>query len=149
MSIADNIKHIASSATDPEEAKKELAQKFNRGSLRLMESFLKRVENGEVEIDTVRDYQGLYNMFLSVNEISLDGSNKGGGIPELSVPQKLSLEEHLKVTKKNVTDEHGNVHQESSVSLDDLSGLSVQKVNDLLEDRGKTINQDNIDKANE
>jgi hypothetical protein len=149
LGVASNIKALTEEQESNKKAKKKLAQNFNKGAMRLMEGFLKKVDDGTFTVDTVRDYKDLYNMFLDINEISVNSEESSGKIPALTVNQELSLEKHVKVHRKNTTDIQGNIHEEKVINVEDIDSLTKDDVNSLLKDRGESINQDNLDDYNE
>lgn len=148
MGIANNVRGMVQDQEDSEESKKRLTRDFNTGALKLMNGFLNKVESGQFTVDTVKDYKDLYNMFLELNNVNF-GDDASGGIPALSVNQALSLEQHVEVKSKNVTDERGKVSEEKYIDVDDLDKLNVDDINDTLAGLGEAINKDNLEAYNE
>jgi len=148
MGVSDNIRGMVDDQATMEEDKKQLSRDFNKGAMNLMNTFLKRVENGSFSLDSVKDYKDLYGMYVELNEINF-GEETSGGIPELSTNQALALEKHVLVKSRNVADERGNIKEEKYIDMDALDEMGVDDVNDTIKSLGEALNKDNLEAYNE
>lgn len=148
MGVSDNIRGMVDDQATMEEDKKQLSRDFNKGAMNLMNTFLKRVENGSFSLDSVKDYKDLYGMYVELNEINF-GEETSGGIPELSTNQALALEKHVLVKSRNVADERGNIKEEKYIDIDALDEMGVDDVNDTIKSLGEALNKDNLEAYNE
>ena len=143
MASADSIRDNLDRVKNEAHAKQEVAKAFNVSAKKLIDKFMDRVTNGDIELDSVQDMSKIYGIWKDINDLDIDGNSGTGTIPELNMAEEGSIESRLNVVKTTAVDMDGQTSVKKEVNLEDLANLSVEDVNQLLNDRGKVLNDEN------
>lgn len=143
MASADSIRDNLDRVKNEAHAKQEVAKAFNVSAKKLIDKFMDRVTNGDIELDSVQDMSKIYGIWKDINDLDIDGNSGTGAIPELNMAEEGSIESRLNVVKTTAVDMDGQTSIKKEVNLEDLANLSVEDVNQLLNDRGKVLNDEN------
>lgn len=143
MASADSIRDNLDRVKNEAHAKQEVAKAFNVSAKKLIDKFMDRVTNGDIELDSVQDMSKIYGIWKDINDLDIDGNSGTGAIPELNMAEEGSIESRLNVVKTTAVDMDGQTSVKKEVNLEDLANLSVEDVNQLLNDRGKVLNDEN------
>lgn len=109
-----------------------------------MNEFLNEVEMGHIKLSNINDYSQLYKMFTEVNDLTTGADKSGTGAPpELSDPEKDSIEKHLSTVNKRVKDATGKEHDETLIKASDIANLKAKQVDQIASDRSQAINNVN------
>lgn len=143
MASADSIRDNLDRVKNEAHAKQEVAKAFNVSAKKLIDKFMDRVTNGDIELDSVQDMSKIYGIWKDINDLDIDGNSGTGAIPELNMAEEGSIESRLNVVKTTAVDMDGQTSVKKEVNLEDLANLSVEDVNQLMNDRGKVLNDEN------
>ena len=143
MASADSIRDNLDRVKNEAHAKQEVAKAFNVSAKKLIDKFMDRVTNGDIELDSVQDMSKIYGIWKDINDLDIDGKSGTGTIPELNMAEEGSIESRLNVVKTTAVDMDGQTSVKKEVNLEDLANLSVEDVNQLMNDRGKVLNDEN------
>jgi hypothetical protein len=143
MASADSIRDNLDRVKNEAHAKQEVAKAFNVSAKKLIDKFMDRVTNGDIELDSVQDMSKIYGIWKDINDLDIDGNSGTGTIPELNMAEEGSIESRLNVVKTTAVDMDGQTSVKKEVNLEDLANLSVEDVNQLMNDRGKVLNDEN------
>ena len=117
-----------------EDTKKETISNFNNTAQTLTKAFFQKVQNGEVEITDVNEFQRVFAMFLQINELE-NGTDGNGVLPQLSVSQNRALDQNLEFE----SDDEGEQYIVES-SIEDLSEEELMK---MIAQKEEAMNEDN------
>lgn len=117
-----------------EDTKKETISNFNNTAQTLTKAFFQKVQNGEVEITDVNEFQRIFAMFLQINELE-NGTDGNGVLPQLSVSQNRALDQNLEFE----SDDEGEQYIVES-SIEDLSEEDLMK---MIAQKEEAMNEDN------
>lgn len=117
-----------------EDTKKETISNFNNTAQTLTKAFFQKVQNGEVEITDVNEFQRIFSMFLQINELE-NGTDGNGVLPQLSVSQNRALDQNLEFE----SDDEGEQYIVES-SIEDLSEEDLLK---MIAQKEEAMNEDN------
>lgn len=117
-----------------EDTKKETISNFNNSAQTLTKAFFQKVQNGEVEITDVNEFQRIFAMFLQINELE-NGTDGNGVLPQLSVSQNRALDQNLEFE----SDDEGEQYIVES-SIEDLSEEDLMK---MIAQKEEAMNEDN------
>lgn len=117
-----------------EDTKKETISNFNNTAQTLTKAFFQKVQNGEVEITDVNEFQRIFAMFLQINELE-NGTDGNGVLPQLSVSQNRALDQNLEFE----SDDEGEQYIVES-SIEDLSEEDLLK---MIAQKEEAMNEDN------
>lgn len=117
-----------------EDTKKETISNFNNTAQTLTKAFFQKVQNGEVEITDVNEFQRIFAMFLQINELE-NGTDGNGVLPQLSVSQNRALDQNLEFE----SDDEGEQYLVES-SIEDLSEEELMK---MIAQKEEAMNEDN------
>lgn len=117
-----------------EDTKKETLSNFNNTAQTLTKAFFQKVQNGEVEITDVNEFQRIFAMFLQINELE-NGTDGNGVLPQLSVSQNRALDQNLEFE----SDDEGEQYLVES-SIEDLSEEDLMK---MIAQKEEAMNEDN------
>lgn len=117
-----------------EDTKKETISNFNNSAQTLTKAFFQKVQNGEVEITDVNEFQRIFAMFLQINELE-NGTDGNGVLPQLSVSQNRALDQNLEFE----SDDEGEQYLVES-SIEDLSEEELMK---MIAQKEEAMNEDN------
>lgn len=109
-----------------------------------MAEFLNEVELGHIKLSNINDYSQLYKMFTEVNDLTTGNEQSGNGAPpELSDPERDSLEKHLNAIDKRIKDAAGKEHDKKQIKATDIANLKPKEVDKIAADRSQAINNVN------
>lgn len=117
-----------------EDTKKETISNFNNTAQTLTKAFFQKVQNGEIEISDVNEFQRIFAMFLQINELE-NGTDGNGTLPQLSVSQNRALDQHIEFE----SDDEGEQYVVES-SIEDMSEEDLMKV---IAQKEEAMNEDN------
>lgn len=117
-----------------EDTKKETISNFNNTAQTLTKAFFQKVQNGEVEITDVNEFQRIFAMFLQINELE-NGTDGTGMLPQLSVSQNRALDQNIEFE----SDDEGEQYVVES-SIEDMTEEDLMK---MIAQKEEAMNEDN------
>ncbi|BDA81485.1 hypothetical protein [Staphylococcus phage vB_SsapH-Golestan-100] len=117
-----------------EDTKKETISNFNNTAQTLTKAFFQKVQNGEVEITDVNEFQRIFAMFLQINELE-NGTDGNGVLPQLSVSQNRALDQNIEFE----SDDEGEQYVVES-SIEDMTEEDLMK---MIAQKEEAMNEDN------
>lgn len=116
-----------------EDTKKETISNFNNTAQTLTKAFFQKVQNGEVEITDVNEFQRVFAMFLQINELE-NGTDGNGVLPQLSVSQNRALDQNLEFESDDEGEQYVVESSIEDMTEEDLMKMIVQKEEAMNED---------------
>ena len=140
MSLADDLKKNLDNSKKNKTQVDELTELFNDATVSSIRKYIEGVRDGSIEITSSADLARLFNIFAELNNLG-DGEQGEGILPELPSSQLSYISDNIETVEK--TDDSGNTYEEEVVDLDELSKISDEAYEELLNNRTKELNNMN------
>lgn len=144
MSFTDEIRkgmENAKNAAKPVE--EQTRSNFDDALFKLSGELLKKVNNGDIPIDDVKDIKDIASVYVNMQQVFSAGESSGA--PQASSSVSDYFNGKLDAKKKSVDADD----DESIIDLDELESLSDTDIEDMMKKQGEEQNKDNAKQNDE
>lgn len=138
MGMSERMKEREQELRKNQTSEENLRDTFNNASRTLINQFMAEVLSGSIQIDDVADLSRLFQIYTQINNINEMGDGSGT-LPQLSPGQKNIINQNLETQ----TRENNDGEEEEVVSLEDLSQMADDQLDQMLNAREVEMNKEN------
>lgn len=142
IKIGDEIRGRIKEASESAPVDDQTKENFNKALFELSKDVLQKVSSHEIEVEDIKDVKDLSAIFMNMQQ-NFNGADSTGA-PQASAGVSLFFNDKLNAKKQPDQED-----DEAIVDLDELSNLSEEELNEMIDKQGQAENADNVRKADE
>lgn len=140
MGLSEKIKRKAATEVQTDKQEALIRKNMTSATAVLISRFLSKVQNGEVEIQDIRDLKDVASIYKDFTDIDKILESANSGAPQVSLQINNVLNKSLGT--KDIIDEDSGEIEKIDIS-GDLENLSAEDVAKMASDRDKAKNAEN------